>query len=149
MSPKSTERALDADIGLRLRHHRRMELVAFWTGEILFYVALVASGAATVLALTERQNESYFKLVAAMPPVLLMLVGTMPLGSRAAWHGRYADHLDALQRGMSHQGKSAETTSSELTRVIEQMGLSYPKAKWTSGRSEIGRDDTTGKPGVS
>ena len=139
------------DLAIQLRafvkQHRSMEKSAFWIGEILFYVALIASGCSTVLALTNNQNTELFKVVTTLPASILLIVGTVPLGARADWHGQFADRTEALLRRLQFQGRSVAIVSEEWTALTDRMRPLYPKARWMGGRTidrKQARDESAG-----
>src|SRR5215510_2557866 len=89
---------LRAKIAAKHRHHSWWGKLNFWTNELLFYSALVASCATAILATVGLTTTHLYAICAAVPALSLVLLSSLPFLARSSWHEEYCDNLDALER---------------------------------------------------
>jgi hypothetical protein len=122
---------LDAEIRKQIKKHERWRNFDFVCAHIQFWIAILASFAAGILAAIDLPDKWGYKVlkiaVPAVPGFIILTEKTFNFVRRSSWHALYVVRLTALHRAMRDLGAPVADVSRSLCELEEEMENRWPQ----------------------
>ena len=85
-----------------------------------------ASAGATIGVAGDNLNKTILAVLAAIPGLMMTMIGTFKFDARADWWWTKHHMMDALDRQLEYEGKNEQTVSENLTTFISRHESAWP-----------------------
>lgn len=125
------------DLAARMKGCLHKARANYFFAYVLLAIAVASSVVASIGVASGLLAPAVAALLAAIPGVVLLTIGTFKFEARADWW--YGKHhgLDALYRGLVFEGRTAADVSRDLTVLIRDLEKKWPTFGKASGGPDV------------
>jgi hypothetical protein len=122
------------EIASKRKYHWLWEKYNFIVGQLLLWLAIAASIAASIsAALKWTAHPQLMAIVAAIPAAVALIGKTFQHTARHSWHSLFRTRLSSLERAIRDQNLPIKEASERLNALEEDMENRFPPLRDFTG----------------